>query len=97
MIPCCSIRPDRLHIDEELMAELSDIKALIQPDEILLTVDAMTGQDIVNVAQSFHDQLSVTGLVLTKLDGDSRGGGILSVRSITHVPGHVCRSGRKDR
>ena len=76
----------RLHIDEELMAELSDIKALIQPDEILLTVDAMTGQDIVNVAQSFHDQLSVTGLVLTKLDGDSRGGGILSVRSITHVP-----------
>ena len=76
----------RLHIDEELMQELSDIKALIQPDEILLTVDAMTGQDIVNVAQSFHEQLSVTGLVLTKLDGDSRGGGILSVRSITHVP-----------
>ena len=76
----------RLHIDEELMQELSDIKASIQPDEILLTVDAMTGQDIVNVAQSFHEQLSVTGLVLTKLDGDSRGGGILSVRSITHVP-----------
>ena len=76
----------RLHIDEELMQELSDIKAFVHPDEILLTVDAMTGQDIVNVASSFHEQLSVTGLVLTKLDGDSRGGGILSVRSITQVP-----------
>lgn len=76
----------RLHIDEELMQELSDIKESIKPDDILLTVDAMTGQDIVNVAQSFHDQLEVTGLVLTKLDGDSRGGGILSVRTITKVP-----------
>ena len=76
----------RLHIDEELMQELSDIKAFVHPDDILLTVDAMTGQDIVNVASSFHEQLSVTGLVLTKLDGDSRGGGILSVRSITQVP-----------
>lgn len=76
----------RLHIDEELMQELSDIKALVKPDDILLTVDAMTGQDIVNVASSFHDQLDVTGLVLTKLDGDSRGGGILSVRTITQVP-----------
>ena len=76
----------RLHIDEELMQELSDIKAFVHPDDILLTVDAMTGQDIVNVASSFHEQLSVTGLVLTKLDGDSRGGGILSVRRITQVP-----------
>lgn len=76
----------RLHIDEELMQELFDIKADIHPDDILLTVDAMTGQDIVNVAQSFHEQLQVSGLVLTKLDGDSRGGGILSVRSITQVP-----------
>lgn len=76
----------RLHIDEELMQELADIKSYIQPDDILLTVDAMTGQDIVNVASSFHESLSVTGLVLTKLDGDSRGGGILSVRSITNVP-----------
>ena len=76
----------RLHIDEELMQELSDIKAFVHPDDILLTVDAMTGQDIVNVASSFHELLSVTGLVLTKLDGDSRGGGILSVRSITQVP-----------
>ena len=76
----------RLHIDEELMQELSDIKAYVHPDDILLTVDAMTGQDIVNVASSFHEQLDVTGLVLTKLVGDSRGGGILSVRSITQVP-----------
>ena len=65
---------------------MSDIKAFVHPDDILLTVDAMTGQDIVNVAGSFHEQLEVTGLVLTKLDGDSRGGGILSVRSITQVP-----------
>lgn len=76
----------RLHIDEELMQELRDIKAFVHPDDILLTVDAMTGQDIVNVANSFHEQLDVTGLVLTKLDGDSRGGGILSVRAITNVP-----------
>lgn len=76
----------RLHVDETLMKELQDIKAEIHPDEILLTVDAMTGQDIVGVAQSFHDTLSVTGLVLTKLDGDSRGGGILSVKAVTNVP-----------
>lgn len=76
----------RLHIDEELMQELADIKAEVQPDDILLTVDAMTGQDIVNVASSFHEQLTVSGLVVTKLDGDSRGGGVLSVRTITNVP-----------
>lgn len=76
----------RLHIDEELMQELKDMKQTIQPDDVLLTVDAMTGQDIVNVAKSFHEQLQVSGLVLTKLDGDSRGGGILSVRAITGVP-----------
>ena len=76
----------RLHVDEELMNELKQMRSSINPDEILLTVDAMTGQDIVNVAQSFHEQLKVTGLVLTKLDGDSRGGGILSVRAISGVP-----------
>lgn len=75
----------RLHIDDDLMQELADIKTYVQPDDILLTVDAMTGQDIVNVAKSFHEQLNVSGLVLTKLDGDSRGGGILSVRAITNV------------
>lgn len=85
----------RLHIDEVLMQELSDIKEIVKPDDILLTVDAMTGQDIVNVAQSFHDQLQVTGLVLTKLDGDSRGGGILSVRAITGVPVKFVGQGEK--
>ena len=69
----------RLHIDEELMKELQDINAYVRPDEILLTVDAMTGQDIVNVAKAFSDALPLTGLVVTKFDGDSRGGGVLSV------------------
>ena len=86
----------RLHIDDELMQELSDIKAYVQPDDILLTVDAMTGQDIVNVASSFHEQLEVSGLVLTKLDGDSRGGGILSVRAITNVPVKFVGLGEKN-
>ncbi len=85
----------RLHIDEVLMNELAQIKEIVHPDDILLTVDAMTGQDIVTVAQSFHDQLSVTGLVLTKLDGDSRGGGILSVRAITNVPVKFVGQGEK--
>ncbi len=76
----------RLHIDEELMGELSVIKQEVKPDEILLTVDAMTGQDIITVSKSFHDLLAVTGLVITKLDGDSRGGSVLSVRAITQVP-----------
>lgn len=76
----------RLHIDDALMNELQQIKDYVKPEEILLTVDAMTGQDIVNVAETFHKKLNVTGLVLTKLDGDSRGGGILSVRAITGVP-----------
>ena len=76
----------RLHIDDELMEELAQIKENAKPDDILLTVDAMTGQDIINVAQAFHEKLNVTGLVVTKLDGDSRGGGVLSVRSITQVP-----------
>ncbi len=76
----------RLHIDEALMAELKEIKDAIDPNEILLTVDALTGQDIVNVAKSFNDLLSVTGLIVTKFDGDSKGGGVLSVKAITGVP-----------
>ncbi len=85
----------RLHIDEELMQELANIKSLVKPDEILLTVDAMTGQNIVEVAQTFHETLDVTGLVVTKLDGDSRGGGVLSVKSITNVPVKFCGLGEK--
>ena len=76
----------RLQIDEELMKELKDIKDMIDPEEILLTVDAMTGQDIVNVANAFNDLLDVTGLILTKFDGDSKGGAALSVKAVTGVP-----------
>jgi signal recognition particle subunit SRP54 len=76
----------RLHIDEALMDELKDIKELAKPDEIFLVVDAMTGQDAVNVAQSFNEQLGLTGVVLTKLDGDTRGGAALSVRAVTNTP-----------
>ncbi|MEP9406248.1 signal recognition particle protein [Peribacillus frigoritolerans] len=76
----------RLHVDENLMGELKDIKELTKPDEIFLVVDAMTGQDAVNVAQSFNEQLGLTGAVLTKLDGDTRGGAALSIRSVTNTP-----------
>lgn len=76
----------RLHVDEALMDELKQIKELSKPDEIFLVVDAMTGQDAVNVAQSFNEQLGLTGVVLTKLDGDTRGGAALSIRSVTDTP-----------
>ena len=76
----------RLHVDEKLMDELKDIKELTKPDEIFLVVDAMTGQDAVNVAESFNEQLGLTGVVLTKLDGDTRGGAALSIRSVTNTP-----------
>ena len=76
----------RLHIDEDLMQELRDIKAALNPDEILLVVDAMTGQDAVNVAQAFHESLDITGLIMTKLDGDARGGAALSVKAVTGCP-----------
>lgn len=85
----------RLHIDEPLMQELQNIKDIAKPDEILLVVDALTGQDIVNVASSFHEHLNITGAVLTKLDGDSRGGGALSIRHITHVPIKFIGTGEK--
>ncbi|MBQ2767880.1 MAG: signal recognition particle protein [Clostridia bacterium] len=76
----------RLHIDEGLMAELQGIKEAVNPTEILLTVDAMIGQDSVTVAQSFNEQLEVTGVILTKLDGDTRGGAALSIRHVTGKP-----------
>ena len=85
----------RLHIDEALMQELKDIEAYAMPDEILLTVDAMTGQDIVTVAKSFNESLNITGLVVTKFDGDSRGGGVLSVKAITNVPIKFVGQGEK--
>lgn len=76
----------RLHIDEELMNELSEVKAATKPDEILLVVDSMTGQDAVNVSESFNSKLDITGVVLTKLDGDTRGGAALSIKSMTGKP-----------
>ncbi|HCD18551.1 signal recognition particle protein [Macrococcoides caseolyticum subsp. caseolyticum] len=76
----------RLHIDEALMNELVEVKEISQPDEIMLVVDSMTGQDAVNVAESFDSQLDVTGVTLTKLDGDTRGGAALSIRSVTQKP-----------
>lgn len=76
----------RLHVDEQMMDELKQIRQKIEPDEILLVVDAMTGQDAVNVADQFNKQLGLTGVVLTKLDGDTRGGAALSVKSVTNCP-----------
>lgn len=76
----------RLHVDEELMEELQNIKETVEPNEILLVVDAMTGQDAVNVAQTFNERLDITGIVLTKLDGDARGGAALSIRAVTGKP-----------
>jgi len=76
----------RLHIDEALMNELVEIKSQVRPTEILLTVDAMTGQDAVNVAQSFNEKLGIDGVILTKLDGDARGGAAMSVKAVTGKP-----------
>ena len=76
----------RLHIDEDLMNELKNVKGIANPNEIMLVVDSMTGQDAVNVAESFNDLLDITGVTLTKLDGDTRGGAALSIRSVTEKP-----------
>jgi signal recognition particle subunit SRP54 len=76
----------RLHIDEELMAELEQIKRAVKPDEVLLVVDAMTGQDAVRVAEEFHAKVNLTGLIMTKMDGDARGGAALSIRWVSGVP-----------
>lgn len=85
----------RFHIDETLMDELKQVKEIATPTEILLVVDSMTGQDAVNVAQSFNEQLEITGVVLTKLDGDTRGGAALSIRSVTGKPIKFIATGEK--
>lgn len=85
----------RLHINEELMDELKEIKKSVNPIEILLTVDAMIGQDAVTVAQKFNEKLEVTGIILTKLDGDTRGGAALSVKAVTGKPIKFCGVGEK--
>lgn len=85
----------RLHIDEVLMKELEDIKKQVSPAEILLVVDSMTGQDAVNVAESFDKQLDISGVILTKLDGDTRGGAALSIKAVTGKPIKFCGVGEK--
>ena len=85
----------RLHIDEVLMNELKEVKAEVNPDEILLVIDSMTGQDAVNVAKSFNDLLEITGVILTKLDGDTRGGAALSVKAVTGKPIKFAGTGEK--
>ena len=85
----------RLHIDEQLMEELKEVKKNVKPHEILLVVDAMTGQDAVNVAQSFNDALGIDGVVLTKLEGDTRGGAALSVKKVTGKPIKFAATGEK--
>ncbi len=85
----------RLHVDTDLMDELQQIKSAVKPDEIFLVVDAMTGQDAVNVAESFNEQLDLSGVVLTKLDGDTRGGAALSIKAVTDKPIKFAGTGEK--
>ncbi len=85
----------RLHINDELMDELNEIKKTVKPTEILLTVDSMTGQDAVNVATTFNEKLDITGVILTKLDGDTRGGAALSIKAVTNKPIKFCGTGEK--
>ena len=85
----------RLHINDELMRELEDVRKAVSPTEILLTVDAMTGQDAVTVATTFNDRLDITGVILTKLDGDTRGGAALSIKAVTGKPIKFCGTGEK--
>ncbi|HBN84260.1 MAG TPA: signal recognition particle protein [Clostridiales bacterium] len=85
----------RLHVNEELMQELQDIKSKVKPMEVLLVVDAMTGQDAVNVAQSFSEEVGIDGVILTKLDGDTRGGAALTVKSVTGKPIKFASVGEK--
>ena len=85
----------RLHIDEDMMSEIESVRDAVQPAEILLVIDAMTGQDAVNAAKAFNDTLELTGVIITKLDGDTRGGASLSVREVTGKPIKFCGNGEK--
>ena len=84
--PCIVDTAGRLQIDDEMMGELKRLKAAVTPHEILLVADGMTGQDAVRIAQGFHDALGITGVILTKMDGDARGGAALSIYGVTHAP-----------
>ena len=85
----------RTHVDEPLMLEMAEIKAATDPHEILLVADALTGQDAVNVARSFNERVGVTGIVLTRVDGDGRGGAALSMRAVTGRPIKLIGTGEK--
>src|SRR5207237_2901108 len=85
----------RLHIDEQLMDEMQSLKRLLNPQEVLFVADSMTGQDAVNSAKEFHDKLLLTGVVLTKMDGDARGGAALSIRQVTGQPIKFIGTGAK--
>src|SRR6186713_1217277 len=85
----------RQHVDEQLMAEVAQVKALVNPHETLLVADALTGQDAVNIAKSFNDRVAVTGIILTRVDGDGRGGAALSMRSVTGAPIKFLGAGEK--
>ena len=87
----------RLHIDEEMMEEMEEVKSAVSPDEVLLVVDAMTGQDAVLSAQEFHQRVNITGLIIAKLDGDARGGAAISITQVTGVPIKFIGVGREDR
>lgn len=85
----------RLHVDDQMMAELEQIKSEVKPHELLLVADAMTGQDAVNISKEFHNRLQITGVVLSKLDGDARGGAALSIRAVTGCPIKLASAGEK--
>jgi signal recognition particle subunit SRP54 len=85
----------RLSIDEEMMAEAAAVRAAVEPSEVLLVADALTGQDAVNVAKAFHDRVRVTGIVLTRIDGDGRGGAALAMRAVTGCPIKLIGTGEK--
>ncbi|MBF6600919.1 MAG: signal recognition particle protein [Dehalococcoidia bacterium] len=85
----------RSTVDGELMTEVTEMRAALEPDEVILVLDAMTGQDAVNVAQEFHEQLNVTGIVVTKMDGDARGGAVLSIRAVSGLPVKFIGTGEK--
>ena len=85
----------RLHVDDDLMVEVSEVRDSARPAEVLLVADAMTGQDAVNVAQSFNEKLELTGIVLTRVDGDARGGAALSMKSVTGTPIRLLGTGEK--
>jgi signal recognition particle subunit SRP54 len=95
MMSCCLIPPVRTTVDEALMAETAEIEAVAKPHEVLLVVDALTGQDAVNTARAFDERLDVTGIVLTRVDGDGRGGAALAMRAVTGKPIKLIGTGEK--